>query len=126
MQLGTQLVFDQHVTGTSGAWYSTAELNQFLGSGNSFAVQAVVTGVSGTSPALQIVSEHSFDGEHWIATGSTEINQNPIVNNSNYTGSLLLGTTTAGNVRLKITLPSGTNPSCRLKVYVTVRSAGGG
>jgi hypothetical protein len=44
-----------------------------MGQADAYAVQAVTTGVKGTLPTLTVSSEHSSDGQNWIATGWTEI-----------------------------------------------------
>ena len=54
MHLFTLEVFDDVISGTGTDWYSTALHNNILGTADVFAIQAVTTGVSGTSPTLTV------------------------------------------------------------------------
>lgn len=118
MLVVAEKIFDNVVSGTGTNWYSPAQLNERLGAAEKFAVQASVTGLSGTSPTLTVQLEHSGDNQFWIALGSpAQINGVSIANDTSYSGTQDI-TPVLNFVRVRISL-GGTNPQCRLKVYVT-------
>lgn len=115
-------VFDTVITGTSTTWYSRSEFDGHLAQADGLVIHACVSNVGGTTPTLTIVSEHSPDSENWIATGASEINNVAIANNASFSAGNF-GFTSANlgaYVRYRITL-GGTNPQCRLKLFVTGR-----
>jgi hypothetical protein len=125
MRLFTLEVFDDVISGTGTNWYSTAMHNSILGSADVFAIQAVTTGVSGTTPTLTVRLQSAADAENWAnAAGTAEINAQGIANETS-----LVGTNSAdpgmiqANVRLQISL-GGTSPKCRLRLYVTGHAYG--
>lgn len=118
MLVVAEKVFDNVVSGAGTNWYSPAQLNEKLGEAEVFTVHASVTGLTGTSPTLTLQLEHSGDNQLWVALGSpAQINGVSITNDTSYSGALGL-TPVLNFVRLRISL-GGTNPQCRLKVYVT-------
>ena len=125
MRIATIQVFDNIINGT-GPWYSGTQFNQLIGRSSWYAVQTYATSVGGTSPTLTIQSEISPDSVTWLATGNTEIgaqliNTTPVQAGQYRPGIDLGGLGLAAFVRFKITM-GGTNPQCRLKLYVTCRA----
>ncbi len=117
----SQLVFDDTINGTAGVWYTPTTLNDDLGRADALTVQAVTTGVSGTSPTLTVVIEHSGDGRIW-ATAATPISAASMTNGATYAGRIGFNSAALMQfVRLKITM-AGTNPAGRVKLYATGRS----
>lgn len=116
-------VFDQIVSGTTDVWYSPEEHELALGGCRQYALQAVTTGVQGTSPHVVVLPMHSCDSENWITTGDT-FDFGVVAENGAYAESstfaplwLPLG------VRLKFQISlTGVSPRCRLKLYCTGHS----
>lgn len=123
MRILNLLVFDEIISGTTSTWYSREDLNRILGMAEAFAVQAYVTNVSGTFPALTVASQHSSDGQNWAATNATEINAILFVEGGTYAGTSGAFLVPGAHLRFKITL-GGTAPHCRLKLYFTGRGHG--
>lgn len=128
MRLFNKKVFDDVISGTTTDWFSRAEFNAVISQADSFAVQAVTTGVGGIFPGLTVTSEHSSDGINWIATGNSELGYFIAATPSNWGQYFPLGNgftnpPLAAFVRLRIHL-NGLDQStqCRLKLYVTGRT----
>ncbi len=121
----TLLVFDDVISDTASQ-YTPTRFNRELAEGERYVIQAICDDVTGTSPTITIVYEHSADGRTFIAKngGIGEIN----------TASLAVGATTNlrstgfssgaraghGMARLRLAL-GGTSPKAHVKVWVTLR-----
>lgn len=114
-------VFDEIITGTAGTWYSYSQHNAMLGAGNTYAIFATPTNVTGTSPTLTLFFETSIDGRAWF-TSVSAITGASMSNGVVLYGSMSSGAGIGSYARLRIVL-GGTTPACRLKVSVTGRSA---
>lgn len=123
MRAYNHLVFDDIISGTATTWYSAADRAYELGQADFIAVAAVVSGVSGTTPTLTVQAEHCCDGRSWVATPFAEIGVG-IANEGVYVGWRDETFGFMSYLRFKITL-GGTTPACRLKLFVTGRTAGG-
>ena len=118
------LAFDEVVTGTGTTWYTPQALNSELGRCDIFGLQAYTTGVLGTSPTLTVSLQHSGDDQNWRVLSSSlpELNATSISSDtSRY--AYRSDASPARFVRAAITL-GGTNPQCRLKLFITGRSFG--
>jgi len=114
--------WNKPITGTA-THYSSPMLNSQLAQADKFFVTARVQQVSGTSPQLSVVLQHSSDGENWTDK-ATPINQASISSDNTYSGSDLGTSAVAGCfMRVAITL-SGSSPSAAVDVRVTGRSEG--
>jgi hypothetical protein len=115
------MVFDENINTVGPVWKSSDEFNDALGAGDTLAIQAYVTVVSGTTPTLTVQVEHSADGQNW-SLGPTALSTG-IVSNTAYAGSVLSSASYVplGYVRLRVTL-GGTTPACRARITVTTRS----
>src|SRR6185503_12598294 len=82
----SEKVFDDVINGTSTTWYSPVSLNDRLGRGDYFGVQASVTGLTGTSPTMTVQLQHSGDNQNWVSTAAPEISTS-IANDTSYAGS---------------------------------------
>lgn len=123
MRIFNTKVFDDVISGTT-TWLTPAEFDAHLGQADSLAFQAVTEGVQGISPTLTVWSEHSADGQNWVATGSFVFQDQSIQEGLSYQGSYTpFGTVPplAAHVRLRISL-GNTSPKCRLKLYATGRN----
>lgn len=116
-------IFDDVISGTVATWVTRSEFDQALGPANTFAIQAVTTGVTGIEPTLTILTEHSYDGENWVWSGNDDLINGTLIaedasylNFSNSCAVPVLG----AFVRFRMSL-GGTNPKCRLKLYMTGR-----
>jgi hypothetical protein len=117
MRIYGEQVFDDTISGTTNAWYSPARYDELLGRADLLAVMAVVSGVSGTA-TLNLEIQHSGDGRHWSETGNDSFS---LSGDESFLLSRLVWPTLLGRIRLKASL-TGTNPSCRLKLFVTGRA----
>jgi hypothetical protein len=119
MRTVTALVFDDVIVGTGTTWYTSDEFNDLLTRGDCFAAQLCTTKVSGSSPTITVVGEHSEDSEHWLAIGagltSAITEGEPLIMGADGFFPVLLS-----RLRIRISL-GGTNPRCHLKLYVTMR-----
>jgi hypothetical protein len=106
MRLANLLVFDDVIRGTGVTWYTASKFDELLGRGDGHAIQAVTTDASGSARTLTVVSQHSVDGQHWMATS--------LVASDGFFPAH------ARKVRFAISL-GGTDPICRLKLWVTTR-----
>src|SRR5690606_39030042 len=115
------LVFDETIVGTATTWYTSEEFQPLLMRGDGFAVQACTAKVGGSSPTLTVHAEHSEDQEHWVPTGSPQING--AISSNGSLGGIEAGIfeTLMSFLRFRIQL-GGMNPRCTLKVYVTMRT----
>jgi hypothetical protein len=122
------LVFDDLISGTVTTWYTGDEFVDRLGSTDSFAVGAVVTNLGGLPLTLTVQGEHSCDEQGWMATPLAEVPGVSVPTSGGlYWGSWgAFSLMVLAKLRFRITL-GGTNPSCRLKLFVTGRDvfAGG-
>jgi hypothetical protein len=123
MRVLSRLVFDEIIAGTSTTWYTATEHNAILGAPDRFGIHAIVTDTAGTNnPKLTVWGQTSGDGQHWI-----DIEANPAIDNQLFTAGQYYGQVAGvlppflAYVRLAMSL-TGTNPSCRLKLYVCGRS----
>lgn len=125
MRTVSALIFDDIIGTTTGPWYTPSQFNAVIGAADNFAIQACTTMVSGTTN-LTVQAEHSADSQYWFTVGTpADIVVNSVFNDAEYVGWRDgLVPPHMANVRFKITL-SGTNPQCRLKLYVTGRVRGG-
>jgi hypothetical protein len=120
MRLANLLVFDDVIRGTGVTWYTASKFDELLGRGDGHAIQAVTTDVSGSARTLTVVSQHSTDGQHWAATGSSEIVAASFDEGTSLVGSDGFFPAHARKVRFAISL-GGVGPWCRLKLWVTTR-----
>lgn len=125
MRLYHLQVFDDIISGTSSTWYSNADHDSTLGGADWIVVGAVTSSVSGTSPSLSLFVEYSGDGINWSSPfppllGGSISNQGLHANVLSPGGTFPV---LLSHIRLKFTL-SGTNPQCRLRLYVTGRARG--
>jgi uncharacterized ParB-like nuclease family protein len=118
MRLFGQQVFDDAISGTGKTWYSPARYDELLGRADMLAIMAVVTGLTGTTPSLTLAAEHSANGRNWHEIDTLTVG---LSNDAAYYGTVPLWPRLLARVRLRATL-TGTDPSCRLKLYVTGRS----
>jgi hypothetical protein len=118
MRIYGEQVFDDIISGTTSAWYTSARFDDLLGTADMLAVMAISTAVAGTSPQLALSLEHSADGRHWneLATGVYSL-----TNDGTYFGQQLFWPAMLARVRFRVSL-TGTNPSCRLRLLVTGRT----
>ncbi len=122
--LWSGVVYEGGISGTTTV-YTGPEHYRRIASGEKFAVQARVTQVSGTSPTVAIVLEHSNEGvaaAAWV-TKSTPVPATAVTaNQANFLQGQDAGTTPGmANMRLAITL-GGTTPNAYVEVWLTVRS----
>jgi hypothetical protein len=126
MRVTSLEIFDEIITGTGNTWYTPDHLSEVLGNSDVYAIQACVSQVSGSSQQLTIANQTSGDGTNWYSWGTDISSLGTLVNEGTYWGhrdgiaSFLLAL-----VRFQIIFGSGTNPSCRLKLYFTGRTYGG-
>lgn len=117
-------IFDEIVSGTGQDWYTSASHNDLLGSADALILQAVATGVSGTSPTLTCELEHSGDGRKWNPIGpDAEIDGESIEPPTGSDRAVLIGRqaeSALGFIRVRVRL-GGTNPECRLRITATGR-----
>lgn len=116
-------VYGDVIMGTA-AVYTDPRFDETLASADALVVQAIADQVTGTSPTLSVVIEHSGDRRNWIQKGST-----PIINAAALSTSAL--TVTSGNdpgstpslgfVRLRISL-GGMSPTGRITLHACGRS----
>lgn len=119
------LAFDDIIAGTGQTWYSPTSLNSELGACDMFGVHAFTTAVSGTTPSLVLQFEHSTDNQNWRTMSATPLYSGAISNEASAYGYIGINNTTIAPgafVRMAVSL-SGTNPQCRLKLYITGRAA---
>ncbi len=123
------LAFDDSIRGTGVNWYTPITLNDQLGQADGLALNAITTKVTGTSPTLTCQVEHSGDQRLWLSVGTAEINAAAIANETTLFGlRASFNPVLLGFVRIRIAM-GGTNPECRLKLFVTGRvslTVGGG
>jgi hypothetical protein len=122
MRLANLLVFDDVIRGAGVTWYTASKFDALLGRGGVHAIQAVTTDVLGSARTLTVVSQHSVDGQHWMATGSSEIVAASFDEGTSLVASDGFFPTHARKVRFAISL-GGVGPWCRLKLWVTTRGA---
>jgi hypothetical protein len=125
MRIQTLQVFDQFITGTSTTFYSGSQYNDVIGRADFFSIQAYATSVAAGS-TLSVTTEISIDSENWIMGNliGPEINGANIVSTPAVAGYYYPYGGAVGlpaHARLAINL-GGSTPSCRLKLYVTLRS----
>ena len=109
-------VFDEIITGTGTSWYTSTEFDSLLGSPEALVLLVTTTFVAGTSPTLALTTQHSADG--LVFSDRTAFASVSISNDltfARHDADLALGL-----ARLKINL-GGTNPRCRVNVFVTGR-----
>jgi len=63
MIVGTQLVFDDFISGTT-SYYTSSAFNSLLGSGNKTSFEYRITPISGTA-TVSVDYEHSDSGQDW-------------------------------------------------------------
>ena len=115
------LVFDDTISDLQTAWYTPESYNDQLGQHDQIAVQASVGDVSGTSPSLMVLIEHSADGRHWLPVGAVpDIWVDLTPNTVFYASQAGNAPPLLGFVRLNVSL-AGMQPQCRLKLFVTCR-----
>ena len=115
-------VFNDVVVGAT-AVVTDPKFDELLASGDALAVQSVSDQVSGTSPTLTVVLEHSGDRRNWLAK-TTLVSGAALVNTTtNVSFGSDAGTTPMlGFVRLKISLAGSTTPSARVQIYACGRT----
>jgi hypothetical protein len=115
-------VFSDSVVGTTTV-YSNTDYNPQLASVDQLAVQICSDQVSGSTPTITAVLQHSADGRNWMdkTTLASAVSLNPAMTNVAIASDA--GTTpTLGLARISITL-GGTTPVAHVKVHVTGRDA---
>jgi hypothetical protein len=117
------MIFDERISGTGTNWYTSADFNDRLGTGDQLALHAVTTAVSGTAPTLTCRVETSANGKDWYAAQTTpEINASAMVNGKASQGQVpafLPVLQKYARVRLSL---GGSSPACRVKLYATGRT----
>jgi len=124
MRKANERIFDDVVTGTTTV-YSSGEFNELLGRHDRISLFLVVDTVSGTSPTITVQLQHSSDERNWVnKNGTPEINALVISPTATTTEAANDATGNYGchSVRAAITL-AGTNPSCRVRLYATLRDS---
>jgi len=115
-----QVVFDRDVNGTN-ALYTSDEFNALLSSADVVLITYVASGATGTSPTLSITIETGPDGEHFLDSGTPEVNADALSADTFGAGAMSSEFVLSGKTRLKIQL-GGTSPGVsRLRVWVTGR-----
>lgn len=118
MRAFTVLAFDEIIATAATSYYTSASLNAQLGSADGLVLHAITTMVSG-SPTLTCQIEHSGNGDDWVnAQGSPEISAFSASNFGATHGQLFMfNPVLLTYVRVRVTMPSGTQ--MRVKLYVT-------
>ena len=115
-------VFSDTVVGTTTV-YSNTDYNQQLASVDQLAVQVCSDQVSGTTPTLTAVLQHSADGRNWVDKTTLVSGASLGTTTTNVSFGSDAGTTPMlGLGRISITL-AGTSPIAHVKVHVTGRDA---
>lgn len=118
------MVFNDFISGTGSFWYSSAEFNGPLGECDLFALQAMPTNVTGTTPQLGVTLETSSDNQNWSELFPTPQIGDPLASDlSVYGYQAPQNSFPRGFVRARINL-YGTAPACHLKLYITGRVLG--
>jgi hypothetical protein len=118
MRLFTVQAFDDIISGTGEVWHSPASLSDLLGSADAMVIHAVTTDVAGSAPTLTCRVETSANGKDWLFLGfPAAINAQTMANDKVLFGEYGYISYFLHFVRFRISL-GGTNPRCRLKVYV--------
>lgn len=121
MKVLNMLVFDDTLSDLETAWYTPEAYNDQLGQHDQIAVQASIGEVSGTLPSLMVLIEHSADGRHWLPVGDVpDILVDLAPNTVFHAFQTGAAPSLLGFVRLAASL-DGTQPKCRLKLFVTCR-----
>ena len=120
------LVFDEVINGATTV-YTSAALNERLGTYNQLTLFVVADAISGTTPALSCQIEHSADNRTWVQKtfGSPEIASFTVSNTMFKDGGDTSSKGSLGFVRINLTT-TGTTPIIHVKLYVTARDDSAG
>lgn len=120
MTLFTELVFDQIVRGNTEV-YSSSKFEELLGSAYDLTLEVESEETTGTPADITVKLHHSNSGKGFVQL-ATLINASTGITSPPYRSIASQAGPFARQVRVGITLGSGSSPTARVRVWATGRS----